>query len=108
MTAKSIEKNFEILISEITNIIEVEGVTSGGIIAHVIDEVIKAHVDDNSFDENKAIILCYYSSVYDAMKELECDELEEFDTIEEFYANVARFVIDSKISKNPRMVPYCI
>ena len=42
------------------------------------------------------------------MTELECDEEDEFDTTEEFYANVTRFVIYSKVMTNPRMVPYRI
>lgn len=103
---KCVERDIENLIDDIVEVIEEENVTSGGVIAHIIDEVVNDYTSDNSLEKNNTIILCYYDSIDSAVEELGCDDEDEFDTKEEFYARVASLVIDFKMSENPRMTPY--
>lgn len=103
---KCIERDIENLINDILNVIDEENVTSGGIIASIIDEVVNDYTSDNSLEKNNTIILCYYSSIDSAVRELGCDDEDEFDSKEEFYARVASYVIDFKMSENPKMSQY--
>lgn len=103
---RCVERDIENLINDILNTIEEEDVTSGGIISNIIYEVINGYTKENSLEKNRTIILCYYSSIDDAIMELGCDDEDEFDTQEEFYMNVANYVIDFKMSESPKMCGY--
>ena len=103
---RCVERDIDTLINDIINTIEEENVTSKGIISSIISEVINDYTKKNSLEKNRTIILCYYYSVDDAVMEGGCDDEDEFDTQEEFYANVANFVIDFKISESPKMCGY--
>lgn len=101
---KCIERDIDSLINDILNTIDEENVTSGGIISNIIYEVINGYTKENSLEKNKTIILCYYSSIDDAIRELDYDE--EINENELFYIKLASYVIDFKMSENPKISQY--
>lgn len=101
---KCVERDIDSLINDILNTIDKENVTSGGVISNIIYEVINGYTKENSLEKNRTIILCYYSSIDDAIRELDCDE--EIDENELFYIKLASYVIDFKMSENPKMSQY--